>query len=81
VVQRQLPLLLNVLVTTAYLAEIIKEAISSVGLDPKQYSMHSLRSGGASFMANSQGNNPNLNRLLKLQGRWKSDTLKDMYSM
>jgi hypothetical protein len=33
----------------------------------------------ASFMANSQGNNPNLNRLLKLQNRWKSDTSKDMY--
>ena len=61
------------------LREIIKEAISSIGLDPKQYSAHSLRSGGASFMANSQGNNPNLNRLLKLQGRWKSDTSKDMY--
>ena len=75
VVQRQLPFLLNVLVTKGYLAEIIKEAISSVGLDPKQYSTHSLRSGGASFMANSQGNNPNL----KLQGRWKSDTSKDMY--
>ena len=61
------------------LREIIKEAISSIGLDPKQYSAHSLRSGGVSFMANSQGNNPNLNRLLKLQGRWKSDTSKDMY--
>jgi integrase len=62
------------------LREIIKETISSIGLDPKQYSTHSLRSGGASFMANSQGNNPNLNRLLKLQGRWKSDTSKDMYA-
>jgi hypothetical protein len=30
-------------------------------------------------MTNSQGNNPNLNRLLKLQGRWKYDTSKDMY--
>ena len=61
------------------LREIIKAAISSIGLDPKQCSAHSLRSGGVSFMANSQGNNPNLNRLLKLQGRWKSDTSKDMY--
>jgi hypothetical protein len=49
------------------LREIIKEAISSIGLDPKQYSTHSLRSGVASFMANSQGNNPNLNRLLKFK--------------
>jgi hypothetical protein len=61
------------------LREIIKQTIFSIGLDPKQYSTHSLRSGGASFMANSQGNNPNLNRLLKLQGRWKSDTSKDMH--
>ena len=30
-------------------------------------------------MANSQAGNPNLNRLLKLQGRWKSDSSKDMY--
>ena len=61
------------------LREIIKQTISSIGLDPKQYSTHNLRSGGASFMANSQGNNPNSNRSLKLQGRWKSDTSKDMY--
>jgi hypothetical protein len=60
------------------LREIIKDAISSIGLDPKQYSTHSLRSGVASFMANFQGNNPKLNRLLKLQSTWKSDTSKDM---
>jgi hypothetical protein len=31
-------------------------------------------------MATSQGNNnPTLNRLLKLPGRWKSDNSKDMY--
>lgn len=61
------------------LREIIKETVSSIGLNPNLYSTHSLRSGGASFMANSQAHNPNLNRLLKLQGRWKSDTSKDMY--
>jgi hypothetical protein len=38
------------------LREIIKETISSIGLDPKQYSTHSLRSGGALFMETSQGN-------------------------
>ena len=30
-------------------------------------------------MANSQGNHPNFNRLLKIQSRWKSDSSKDMY--
>ena len=59
--------------------ELIKEAIASIGLDPQPYSTHSLRSGGAIFMANSHTGNPNLNRLLKLQGRWKSDSSKDMY--
>jgi hypothetical protein len=61
------------------LFEIVKEAIASIGVDPTTYSMHSLRSGGATFMANSHADNPHLNRLLKLQGRWKSDYLKDTY--
>ena len=64
--------LASIRISYTRLREIIKETISSIGLDPKQYSTHSLRSGGALFMATSQGNN-------KLQGRWKSDNSKDMY--
>ena len=63
----------------ARLREIIKETIAGIGLDPTPYSTHSLRSGGATFMAHSHAANPNLNRLLKLQGRWKSFSSKDMY--
>jgi hypothetical protein len=48
VVKQQLPLLLNVLVTQGYVKSYC------IGLDPKQYSTHSLRSGGALFMATSQ---------------------------
>jgi integrase len=59
------------------LRELVKEAIAGIGVDPKPYSTHSLRSGGATFMASSQADN--LNRLLKLQGRWKSDSCKDIY--
>lgn len=59
------------------LREIIKEALSSIGLDPHLYSTHSLRSGGATFMVISQAGNPNLNRLLKLQGRWKDMYVQD----
>lgn len=59
--------------------ELVKEGVRSIGLDPKIYSTHSLRAGGATFMAHSQASNPNLNRLLKIQGRWRSDSSKDIY--
>ena len=57
--------------------EIIKDCLKELGLDHKMYGLHSLRSGGAT---SAVSNNPNLSeRLLKLHGRWKSDTAKDMY--
>ena len=46
-------------------------------MDHKLYCLHSLRSGGAT---SAVSRNPNFSeRVLKLHGRWKSDTAKDMY--
>ena len=57
--------------------EIFKECLKEIGVDHKLYCLHSLRSGGATSAVSY---NPNLSvRVLKLHGRWKSDTAKDMY--
>ena len=42
-------------------------------LDPKSYSWHSFRSGGAS----SAANNGISDRMLKRHGRWRSENVKD----
>ena len=47
--------------------EIFKEALEILGFDSKEYGLHSLRSGGVTSV------------VLKLHGRWKTDTAKDMY--
>ena len=47
-----------------------------IGVEHQLYGLHSLRSGRAT---SAVGNNSNLlERVLKLHGRWKSDTAKDM---
>ena len=57
--------------------EIFKECLKEIGVNHKLYGLHSLRSGGAT---SAVSHNPNLSeRVLKLHGRWKSDTAKDMY--
>ncbi len=57
--------------------ELFKACLKDLGYDEKLYGLHSLRSGGATSAVK---NNPNLSdRVLKLHGRWKSDTAKDMY--
>ena len=57
--------------------EIFKECLKEIGVDHKLYGLHSLRSGGATSAVSY---NPNLSkRVLKLHGRWKCDTAKDMY--
>ena len=48
---------------------------ANIGLDPKKFGLHSLRSGGASAAANLGVND----RLFKKHGRWKSDKVKDNY--
>ena len=53
------------------------ECLKIIRLDHRLYSLHSLRSGGATSVLNY---NPNLSeRVLELHGRWKSDTAKNMY--
>ena len=52
-------------------------ALKDLGYNEQLYGLHSLRSGGATAAVK---NNVNLSeRLLKLHGRWKSDSAKDMY--
>ena len=55
--------------------EIVKTALSSIGLDPKLFGLHSFRSGGASAAAS----NGVSDRLFKAHGRWKSEHAKDGY--
>ena len=57
--------------------ELFKNCLKDLGYNEKLYGLHSLRSGGATAAVK---NNVNLSeRLLKLHGRWKSDSAKDMY--
>ncbi|CAC5414440.1 unnamed protein product [Mytilus coruscus] len=55
--------------------EIVKAALSFVGLDAKLFGLHSFRSGGASAAAN----NGISDRLFKAHGRWKTENAKDGY--
>ena len=56
-------------------AELVKKEIKTEGLDPKQYGLHSLRSGGASTAA-AVGIS---DRLLQRQGGWHTATAKNNY--
>ena len=56
--------------------EIFKSTLKELGYDETKYGLHSLRAGGATEAVN-QGDIAE--RLLKLHGRWKSYTSKDMY--
>ena len=55
--------------------EVLLKKLVDVGLDPKSYSWHSFRSGGASSAANSGISD----RLFKRHGRWCSENAKDGY--
>ena len=55
--------------------ELLREALTTVGLDAKKFGMHSLRSGGATAAANFGVPD----RLFKKHGRWRSETAKDGY--
>ena len=59
--------------------EIIKESLSAIGENPTLYSTHSLRSGGATFMAEALEEIRDKNPLIRLQGHWKSEPSRDMY--
>lgn len=55
--------------------EMLIEALTAVGVDPRPFGFHSLRSGGATAAANRGVPD----RLFKKQGRWRSETAKDGY--
>lgn len=55
--------------------ELVLEMLESVGLDRKQFSLHSLRSGGATAAANAGVPD----RCFKRHGRWQSENAKDGY--
>ena len=57
------------------LRELLLEKISSLGMDPKLFGMHSLWAGGATAAANAGVPD----RLFKRHGRWKSESAKDGY--
>jgi len=58
--------------------EIFKEALKDVGYDPKDYYLHSLRSGGLTSVVSNDLSHNVSERFLKLHRRWKSDEAKDM---
>ena len=51
------------------------ERIKAIGLDPRQFGLHSLRSGGALAAANAGVPD----RWFKHHGRWRSENAKDGY--
>ena len=55
--------------------EVLLKNIADVGLDPKSFSWHNLRSGGASAAANSGISD----RMCKRHGGWRSENAKDGY--
>ena len=55
--------------------ELVLTLLESIGLDRKQFGLHSLRSGGASAAANAGVPD----RCFKRHGRWKSENAKDGY--
>ena len=58
--------------------DILRDTLSQLGYNSNDYGLHSLRSGGISAAVhNSRNSIPE--RLLKIHGRWKSDSAKDMY--
>ena len=56
-------------------SELFKKQLKAIGLNPKQYGLHSLRSGGASTAAAAAIPD----RLLMRHGGWRSESAKNMY--
>jgi hypothetical protein len=56
-------------VENGHIVQLLKEAAATLGLNPANYSTHSIRIGGSTALLNS-GANP---LVIKLLGRWLSD--------
>ena len=56
--------------------ELVLEKLSALGLDTKQFGLHSLRSGGGASAAANAGVP---DRMFKRHGRWRSENAKDGY--
>ena len=54
--------------------ELVLGMLSAIGLDHRQFGLHSLRAGGASAAANVGVPD----RLFKRHGRWRSENAKDV---
>ena len=55
--------------------ELVLQKLAALGLDPKRFGLHSLRSGGVSAAANAGVPD----RLVKCHGWWCSENAKDGY--
>ena len=55
--------------------ELLLSSLDDIGLDSSNYSLHSLRSGGATAASNNKVSDT----LLKKHGRWVTDRAKDGY--
>ena len=55
--------------------ELLREKLTDVGLDPSNFGLYSLRSGGATAAANAGVPD----RLFNCHGRWRSENAKDGY--
>ena len=55
--------------------DLLKASLADMGLNPKAYGTHSLRSGSATAAANNDVSD----RLFKKHGRWRMDDSKDRY--
>ena len=65
----------NIPISYTTAREAVMKLLGEIGLNPKQFGLHSLRSGGASAAANNEIKD----RLFKRHGRWKSERAKDGY--
>ena len=54
---------------------VFRRDLQSLGVEPSKFGLHSLRSGGATMVANSGVND----RVFQQNGHWKSEQAKDTY--
>jgi len=63
--------------TYSRMRELLKEKLQQLGFPPTDFSLHSLRAGGAIAAAAAAAGVPD--RMFKRHGRWKSEGTRDGY--